>query len=145
MRQIMDYLKWNLKGDISSMEMQLHPASLGNLQIQVASRGGVLTANFVAQNETVKAVLESQMTLLKQQFEEQGMKVEHIEVTVQTNEFHERYQQERGNHSSGNGASKKGRARRVRIDGGSPSLAPAEEETEAVLSGIDTNTVDYTA
>lgn len=59
MRQIMDYMKVSVKADSSDLEMQLHPQSLGTLHIQVASKNGVVTANFITQNETVKAALES--------------------------------------------------------------------------------------
>lgn len=64
MRQIMDYMKIQVKADTSNLEMQLHPASLGTVQVQIASKGGAVTANFIAQNETVKAALESQMVQL---------------------------------------------------------------------------------
>ena len=64
MRQIMDYMKVSVKADSSDLEMQLHPQSLGTLHVQVASKNGVVTANFITQNETVKAALESQMVQL---------------------------------------------------------------------------------
>ena len=87
MRQIMDYMKVQLKPETTSLEMQLHPANLGTLQIQMATKGGSLTANFITQNEAVKAALESQMVQLQQSFEEQGIKVNSIEVTVQPHAF----------------------------------------------------------
>lgn len=87
MDQILDYMKLQLNSDTTRLEMQLHPASLGTIQIQLASRAGAVTANFIAQNESVKAALETQMVQLREQFEEQGIKVAAIEVTVQTHEF----------------------------------------------------------
>lgn len=82
MDQIMDYMKVSVKPELTDLQMQLHPESLGNLHIHISSREGALTAQFTAQNETVKAVLESQMMELKQNLEEQGVKVEAVEVTV---------------------------------------------------------------
>ena len=38
MRQILDYMRVQIKPDETSMEMQLHPASLGTLQIQIAAK-----------------------------------------------------------------------------------------------------------
>lgn len=144
MRQIMDYLKVNLKSDMSSMEMQLHPASLGTLQVQVAAKGGVITANFITQNETVKAALESQMIQLKEQFQEQGIKVEAIEVTVQTHEFERNLDQGRGNSSQGQEPSKKGRIRRINLND-SISAEEMEEEDALAKDIMETNgnTVDY--
>jgi flagellar hook-length control protein FliK len=81
------------------MEMSLHPASLGNVRIQVAARDGVVTANFLTQNEQVKAVLESQLVELKQSMNEQGIKVEAIEVSVAAHAFEENLSKEGDNSS----------------------------------------------
>ena len=69
------------------MEMQLHPQSLGNVQIHIANKEGTITAQFTTENEAVRATLEGQMIQLKERFEEQGIKVETIEVTVETHSF----------------------------------------------------------
>ena len=50
--------------------------------LQIASNNGVITANLQVQNETVKSALEAQLVQLLETFEEQGQKVEAIEVTV---------------------------------------------------------------
>lgn len=147
MRQIMDYMKIQVKPDMSQLEMQLHPANLGTLQIHVASKGGVLTANFVAQNEAVKAALESQMVQLKENFSEQGVKVEAIEVTVQTHQFEENLEQgQRGNQ---NAAEKKPKTRRIKLDGPLTmeelSDMGQEEQLTAEMMAANGSTVDYTA
>lgn len=147
MRQIMDYMRIQLKPGMSSLEMQLHPASLGNLQIQIASKGGAVTAQFVAQNETVKAALESQMIQLKESFAEQGVKVEAIEVTVQTHEFERNLDQGRGRGQSE--PEKKNRIRRVQLEDGlsMEELEGMEEENRLVADMMiaNGNSVDYTA
>lgn len=146
MRQIMDYMKLNLKGDMSSMEMQLHPASLGTLQIQIASKGGVVTANFIAQNEAVKAALETRMVELQERFSEQGVKVEAIEVTVQAHEFEQNLEQGRGGANQGREPSRRGRTRRLNIDDAPAVEEMAEEDRLARnLMEQNGNTVDYTA
>lgn len=143
MDQIMDYMKLTLNADTTSLEMQLHPASLGTLQIQIASRGGVVTANFIAQDEAVKAALESQMVQLREQFEEQGVKVEAIEVMVQTHEFEQNLEQGRGrNHQE---TEKKGRGRRI-SPGRAASLEAQEESApEPDMTVTGGSTVSYTA
>ncbi len=148
MRQIMDYMKIRLGGEVSDMEMQLHPASLGTLQIHVAAKGGVLTANFVTENEAVKAALESQMVQLKESFAEQGMKVEAIEVTVQTHQFEQNLEQGRGHDQSGNaGAGRKGRIRRINLNAPLEEEGGMEEEDRitADMMAAAGSTVDYTA
>lgn len=147
MRQIMDYMRIQVKADMSNLEMQLHPASLGTLQISVAAKGGMITANFVAQNEAVKAALESQMVQLKESFAQQGVKVEAIEVTVQTHEFEQNLEQ--GRERDQETPAKGQRTRRIRLDG---ALAPEELETlpeedqlTAEMMAANGSTVDYTA
>lgn len=71
----------------SSIEMQLNPENLGKVYLQVVSREGVITAQLAAQNEAVKEALESQMVVLKENMNQQGLKVEAIEVTIASHEF----------------------------------------------------------
>lgn len=129
MDQIMDYMKLNLKADTSSLEMQLHPANLGTLQIQIASKSGMVTAHFIVQNEAVKAALESQMIQLKEQFAEQDVKVEAIEVTVQTHEFEQNLEQGRGRSQQEPG--KRNRTRKLQFGGGFEARAANEGEVTA--------------
>ena len=149
MRQIMDYMKVSVKADGSDLEMQLHPQSLGTLHVQVASKNGVVTANFITQNETVKAALESQMVQLKESFAEQGVKVEAIEVTVQTHSFEQNLEQGRGNQSdqeSGAGVSRR-RTRRINLNTAFAEDEPQTEEDRiaADIMSANGNTVDFTA
>lgn len=149
MRQIMDYMKVSVKADSSDLEMQLHPQSLGTLHVQVASKNGVVTANFITQNETVKAALESQMVQLKESFAEQGVKVEAIEVTVQTHSFEQNLEQGRGNQSdqeSGAGVSRR-RTRRINLNTAFAEDEPQTEEDRiaADIMSANGNTVDFTA
>lgn len=149
MRQIMDYMKVSVKADSSDLEMQLHPQSLGTLHVQVASKNGVVTANFITQNETVKAALESQMVQLKESFAEQGVKVEAIEVTVQTHSFEQNLEQGRDNQSdqeSGAGVSRR-RTRRINLNTAFAEDEPQTEEDRiaADIMSANGNTVDFTA
>lgn len=147
MRQIMDYMKVQIKPDMSNLEMQLHPASLGTLQVQVASKGGVVTAQFITQNEAVKAAIESQMVQLQESFAEQGVKVEAIEVTVQTHQFEQNLEQ--GRERNQEPPERKSRSRRIRLDQsviaeGMEELNE-EEQLAAQMMSASGGTVDYTA
>ena len=71
----------------SSIEMQLNPANLGKVYLQVVSKEGVISAQLAAQNEAVKEALESQLVVLKENMNQQGLKVEAIEVTIASHEF----------------------------------------------------------
>ena len=146
MRQIMDFMRIQVKADTSNLEMQLHPESLGTLQIHLASKGGVVTANFIAQNEAVKAALESQMVQLKESFEQQGVKVEAIEVTVQSHAFERNLDQGRGQNSEQDQSSKRTRTRRINLSD-APVVESLEEEDAlaAEMMAASGSQVDYTA
>lgn len=147
MRQILDYMKIQVKPDMSNLEMQLHPESLGSLQIHVASKGGNITAQFVTQNEAVKAALESQMIQLKESFAEQGVKVDAIEVTVQTHQFEQNLEQGRSRHQEETG--RRNRTRRIQLDGAfsvdDGNVMEEEDRLAAEVMAANGNTVDYTA
>ena len=146
MRQIMDFMRIQVKADTSNLEMQLHPESLGTLQIHLASKGGMVTANFIAQNEAVKTALESQMVQLKENFEQQGVKVEAIEVTVQSHAFERNLDQGRGQNSAQDQSSKRTRTRRINLSD-APAVESLEEEDAlaAEMMAASGSQVDYTA
>lgn len=86
-RQIVEQIKVEIKPDVSSMELQLNPENLGKVNLQVTSKEGAVTAQLFVQNETVKAMIESQLMVLREAMNEQGVKVEAVEVTVETGQF----------------------------------------------------------
>ena len=149
MDQIVEYMKFNLKPDMQEMEMQLHPASLGTVHVQIAAKDGAITAQFAAQNETVKAVLETQMIQLKEQFEEQGIKVEAVEVTVANHAYGEQFGGER-DAADQNGENAKKGARRINLNLDEIEEEGMEELDDSERIAVEMmqangNTVDYTA
>lgn len=87
LKQIADFVKVQTREEVTQMEFQLHPASLGTVNIQLATKGGVVTAQLTAENETVKHAIETQIADLRSNLEEQGIKVEAIEVTVSSHQM----------------------------------------------------------
>lgn len=148
MNQIMDYMKINLKADAQEMEMQLHPASLGTVGVQIAAKDGVVTAHFTTQNETVRAVIETQLIQLKNQFEEQGIKVDAVEVTVANHEYGQQFSQEHENADSKQGKAAKS-TRRINLDeiGEEAELDEMEDSERIAVEMMQASggTVDYTA
>lgn len=148
MNQIMDYMKINLKPDAQQMELQLHPASLGTVNVQIASKDGAITAQFTTQNETVRAVIETQLIQLKQQFEEQGIKVDAVEVTVANHEYGQQFSQDNADTDQKQGKSAKS-TRRINLDeiGEEDELIEMEESERIAVEMMQANgnTVDYTA
>lgn len=148
--QITDYIKLHIKPQTTEMELQLHPASLGNVKVQIASTEGILTATFTTQNEAVKAALEAQLIQLKENFAQQGLKVESIEVNVATQGFERSLdQQNQGNQQYEEPNKRSGR--RIRLEG-LESLdklealedLPEEDKVVADMMIRNGNSVDYT-
>lgn len=148
MRQITDYMKGSISDGVSELEMQLHPESLGNLHVKLTAKEGMVTAQFTAQNEAVKNVLESQMIQLKETFKEQGVTVENIEVEVQTNDFAHSMGQNGGQQTdSEQNRTAKPKVRRINLNDleGSGEELSGEEQLAAEMLRESGNTVDYTA
>ncbi len=148
MNQILDYMKISLKADTQELQMQLHPASLGTVNVQIAAKDGVITAQFTTQNETVRAVVETQLIQLKQQFEEQGIKVDAVEVTVANHQYGEQFSQNNENTDGQARRSAKG-TRRINLDELDEEEGLEEmEDSERIaveMMQASGNTVDYTA
>lgn len=85
--QIGEYVKIHQSEGLSEMEISLNPESLGNIHLQVASKEGVITAMITTQNEAVREALMVQAMTLKEELNQQGLKVEAVDVTVASHEF----------------------------------------------------------
>lgn len=80
-QQIVEQAKLLQRGTDSQMIIKLNPEHLGQLSLKVSVNGnGGVTATFHTDNAQVRAILETTMTQLKQQLDEQGIKVDNVEV-----------------------------------------------------------------
>ena len=150
-KQIADRITITAGAEEHSIEMQLHPASLGNVNILLTSSKEGIVAKFTAQNEIVKEAVESQMMTLQQKFNEQGIKVTSIEVTIASHAFEQNLQQGNDNNNAFNEQqAKKGRTlRRINLT----EIDDLDEEDEmsdadriaAQMMAMNGNSVDYSA
>ncbi|WP_265444737.1 flagellar hook-length control protein FliK [Acetivibrio straminisolvens] len=88
-QQVVEKAKVVLSGDKSEMVIDLKPEHLGKLELKIVTERGMVIAKFVAENEQVKAALESNMNMLKESLEKQGFSVEGFSVTVGDNKRRE--------------------------------------------------------
>lgn len=142
-KQIVEQIKIIIKPEQTSMEMQLNPESLGRVQVSVTQRQGLMTANFVVQNEVAKEAIESQIQLLRDNFQNQGLKVEAVEVTVSNFSF------EQSNQSSEQSGQQQSRSARRNLNLSdlehlSDTLSE-EEELAANILVQNGGSIDYTA
>lgn len=105
-RQVVEQIKLTTGQQMQSIEVMLNPENLGRVHVTVTAREGVVTAQLTAQNEQVKAALENQMIVLKEHFNNQGVKVEAVEITIESHGF-EAEQNLEGNDSNQAGQGRK--------------------------------------
>lgn len=85
--QVIDQIKLSSGRELTSIEVMLNPERLGSVHVTVTAKNGILSAQIAAQNEQVKTALENQVTALKENFQNQGIKVEAVEITVMAHQF----------------------------------------------------------
>lgn len=135
--------------EFTSMEMQLHPESLGTLHLQVRAKEGLITAQFTTESEAVKQVLEAQVVQLREKLEAQGVKVEAVEVLVASHEF-ERNLEKGGSEEKNTYEAKKVTRRKINLnvlEGEEESDLSVEEQEAAEIQKDmmerNGNTLDY--
>ncbi|WP_044912610.1 flagellar hook-length control protein FliK [Butyrivibrio sp. WCE2006] len=151
MDQITEFIKMNVKADSTTMEMQLHPASLGNVNVIIeAARDGNVVAKFLTQNEDVRAAIESQLQQLQDRLNEQGVKVTAVEVTVNAGAFDQTLNDSQSQREDDQDAQESIRKpmRRIRLDDlTAEDFEEIDEEDQltAEMMAINGNTVDFSA
>lgn len=84
-KQMVEHIKVNVNEDSAEMNLQLKPDNLGKLSLKVVTERGIITAQFVAESQAVKEIIEANFNQLKDVLQEQGLKIENLEVYVQQN------------------------------------------------------------
>lgn len=97
----------------SKLSMQLHPAELGSLKIDILVQGDSIKTNIVAQSQQIMETLEKNLPRLRTILQEQGFTVDSFEVTLEGDSanqkglFQEHFNSQQQDFSS-NGSSIKG-------------------------------------
>jgi flagellar hook-length control protein FliK len=141
--QIIERIKVSITTDQSSMELQLNPENLGKVNLSVQSKNGVMTAQFVVQNELSKEAIESQLHTLRETLNQQGIRVEAIEVTVSANAFEQNSNEASGNQAD---AQKNSTGKQISLeDALNMTEIPEDESMTEDVSGTLGSRIDYTA
>lgn len=144
--QVVEQIKIAIKPESTSMELQLNPEHLGKISLTVVEKNGQMTASFIAQNHAAKEAIESQIQTLRENLNNQGLKVEAVEVTVSEFGFKQDTQTGKGADSQENGKNKS-RSGRRKID--LNMLDEGEVTEEEILAAKvlkdSGGSIDYTA
>lgn len=139
-RQVVEQISMQTKQGMTTMELQLYPAHLGRVTVQLVSKDGNITAQITAETEAAKNALETQLTLLKENLNNQGLKIESVEVTIASHAFEQNMQGEK-QHEEQSGSKNRGK-RALNILNES---IVAENEPQPEIMDIMGNTVSYSA
>ena len=86
--QILEKVKVSVTAETTSLEIVLTPEELGRVNLTVsAEQDGMMKARFVTENELAREAIERNLVQFKEMLQEQGLKVDTIEVTVGNFEF----------------------------------------------------------
>lgn len=97
--QIVNKMKVEVKADVSEIKIALSPEHLGDVSLKIATHNGVVTAQFTAENQRVKELIESQFSSLEDTLRQQGLDVENLSVEVNDNGQSRQEAYERGTYS----------------------------------------------
>lgn len=156
MTDIVNQAKVTITEEVQTMEMVLNPEHLGKLFMEVTAKDGQINAKIYTENEAVKNALENQLVVLKENMNQQGMKIDAVEVSVGTHEF-ERNLEERASDQERRDAEnlmqqdknnqKNGRMRNIDLNNldNLQGLMSEEEQLVAQIMKDNGNTVNYMA
>ena len=141
--QIIERIKVSITTDQTSMELQLNPENLGKINLTVQSKNGVMTAQFVVQNEISKAAIEGQLHTLRETLNTQGIKVEAIEVTVASYAFDQNSQDNAQNQAE---TEKNNTGKQITMDEALSMTDTLEDASDVQdVMGVRGSQIDYSA
>lgn len=85
MDQITDSMKTEVRVGESEIRMTLKPESLGEVSLKIVTQNGIVTAQFIAENQRVKEIIESNFNELKESLAEAGVSISELSVSVGNN------------------------------------------------------------
>ncbi|MCL2854280.1 MAG: flagellar hook-length control protein FliK [Defluviitaleaceae bacterium] len=88
--QIVQQVRFVSGEGMAEMRIQLKPEHLGDLTMRIATINGIVTAQFTAENQRVKELIEAGFNNLRDSLEQAGINIADIEVNVRNeNDPHE--------------------------------------------------------
>lgn len=93
-QELTDYIRLSGTADgINAVQLQINPEHIGKLIVEVSTNQGEITAKITAQNELAKEAIEANLSNLKTNLENSGVKVTAVEVTVESHAFEQNLSQ----------------------------------------------------
>lgn len=90
--QIIEKMKVSIKPDMTEMKILLKPENLGEISLKIATQNGIITAQFTAESQKVKEIIEANFNQLRDLLNEKGLNVSSLEVDI-SNKDQENFKQ----------------------------------------------------
>lgn len=140
-RQIVDQARLIRRAADTQMVIKLNPEHLGELTLKVSvTQNGSVNASFHSDNAQVRAIIENSLVQLRQELNNQGLKVDSVEVyagladgQLPQDQGQQAWQNQQGNHS--------GNVRILSMDA-EDYADEAGNLSAAALQGTETNATD---
>jgi len=81
--QLAARIQMQLRESESTMRIQLRPATLGRMEIKAETTARGVAAIILTESSSVKTFLENNLHILQQNFQDQGLRIDRIQVAVQ--------------------------------------------------------------
>jgi len=142
-KQIVEAAKVTITQEMSSMKIQLNPENLGKINLSVVAKDGVITAQITAENEAVKKAIENQLSVLKENLNNQGIKVEAVEVTIASHSFENNRNSGKDDSNQENGGKQANKSFKLNSidDLSEDELSDEERRVMHMLKGNDSSVV----
>lgn len=82
------------ESEVKLIKIQLHPESLGQVNVVLKHSENGVSVKFFVQNEDVKNAINEHLSKLEEHFTQQNLKVENVEVFVETAKQSEQHQED---------------------------------------------------
>lgn len=123
-QQFGERIVWLARGDVQNAQINISPAQLGPIQINISLNGDQMTAHFVAAHQEVRQALEDAMPRLREMLSGAGINLGQSNVGSQTQQ-----QQQAQQESAQQGAS----APRF---GSEDAILSSDQQTHSATSGL---------
>lgn len=142
--QVVQQTKVVIGQDKTEMVIHLKPDHLGKLELKVVTEQGIVAAKFIAENQQVKEIIESNMQLLKDSLQKQGINIDGVSVQVGQDKKNEYQSSSFANQSNGSTNRAKQSSIASEITGIRGTLMETLPERLAQYSN-ETSTINLTA
>lgn len=141
-RQVSTQMVQMVRRQLPNLRLTLNPPELGQLNIELSVKDGVVRVTILAETAAAKSALDSGLEQLRHVLAQQGLKTERLEVLVNPDAQQRQAQSENGNK---NNSRRDGQESVRQVQGASPADAEEEAALQATRTAAGVNSVNLFA